>query len=157
MTRRTQTSLAPPHVGEALGIVLLGTSIIAVALLIVAITMIVGGFTLDGRFAGGEPPPNVSELGRGQVVAGVGLLAAAIAEIALSVAIVIVDWPPARPLSAAIDAVLGTAGLLAGLAVMTSGPSPDVPVGVALIALGGFFIGSTVVLVVQLRRRLILD
>ena len=157
MTRRPQPSLAPPHVGEALGIVLLGSAIIAVALLILAITMIVGGLTLASRFAGGEPPPNVGQLGLGQVAIGVGLLVAAIAELALGTAILVADWPPARPLAAAIDAVLGTAGLLAGLAVVTSGPSPDIPVGVALIAIGGFFIGSTVVLVVQLRRGLTAD
>ncbi|MDQ3880111.1 MAG: hypothetical protein M3295_03420 [Chloroflexota bacterium] len=155
MTRRPQPSLVPAHVGEALGIVLLGTSIIAFALLILAITVIVGGFTLAGRFAGGEPPPNVSELGVIHVVAGALLLLAALAVIALAVAIVVYDWRAARPVTAAVDGVLAVLALLLGLAVLTAGPAPDVPVGVALVAVGGFFVASMVVLVVQLRRRLI--
>ena len=51
-------SLAPPHIGEALGAVLLGVPIVSVALVIIAVTVIVGGLTMGGRFT--SPPPNSS-------------------------------------------------------------------------------------------------
>lgn len=151
---RRQPGIAPRHVGERLWVVLLGTAIIAVGLLIVAITVIVGGITQASRFAGGEPPPNVDELGRVQILAGIGLLLVSMTQIVLPAVILVLDWRPARPLSAVVDGLMGVVAIYVGLLVLTAGPAPDVVVALALLAIGAFFLAAMVVHVVQLRRGL---
>jgi hypothetical protein len=74
-TPRPRThSLAPEHVGEAGGAALLGISILGLAIFIGSIAMIVSGVTIGNRFSQGTPPPNVGDLGRGQVFGGIGLM-----------------------------------------------------------------------------------
>ena len=152
--RAQQPGLAPAHVGDTLGAVLLGTAVVALAALILGITVIVGGLTLERSYAGGQAPPNIGDLARTQVLTGIGLLLVAAAQLALSVAIVLYDWPTARPLSAVLDATLAVISTYLGLAVLTEGPQPDMVAALALLAVGAFFAGATVVHVVQLRRGL---
>ena len=152
--RAQQPGLAPPHVGETLGAVLLGTAVVALAALILAITVIVGGLTVERSYAGAQPPPNIAEVARAQLLAGIGLFVTAVAQLALVVAIVLYDWRPARPLSAVLDATLAVIALYLGLAALTGAPQPDLVAVLALVAVGAFFAGATVVHIVQLRRGL---
>ena len=155
--RAHQPGLAPAHVGEALGAVLLGTAVVALAGLILAITVIVGGLTLERSYAGAAPPPNIGDIARTQVFAGVALLIASVGQLALAVSIVVFDWRQARPLSAAADGILGVIAVYLGLSVLSRGPQADMVAALALLAIGAFFVAATVVHVVQLRRRLVDD
>lgn len=67
-------TLAPAHLGEAGSVVMLVLIILGLAVFIAGVAMIASGFTMGGRFTGTTPPPNVDELGRGQVFGGIGLL-----------------------------------------------------------------------------------
>lgn len=143
-------SLAPPHIGEALGAVLLGVSIVAVALVIIAISVIVGGLTMGARFT--SPPPNVDELGRLQVLGGFVMLLLAAAELAL-VAGIVLEWRLARELAAGLNALLALFAVLAALRAFTSGPDPDAVIALSLFAAAGLFTVASGVLIVQMRRR----
>lgn len=155
--RRAQAGLAPPHVGEILGAVLLGTAVIAFGALILSLAVIARALSLEADYAGTLPPPNLGEIARTQIITGVGVLLAAVAQAALVVAIVLYDWRPARPLSAALDATIAVIALYLGLHVLTAGPVPDMVVTLALLAVGAFFTAATVVHVVQLRLGLAAD
>ena len=148
--RRGHQGLAPAHVGDAVGVTLLASATVALALLIVAVAIIVGGLTQASRFVG-TPPPNLDEIGRGQVVGGLALLVASVAELILAVAILL-DWRPARPLAAALNAVLAVAAAFGSLTVYRASPDPDLVVVVALAAVAVFFAAATIVLVTHLRK-----
>ena len=148
--RRIHRSLAPPHIGEALGAALLGVSIVGIAMTIVAISVIFGGLTQAGRLD--SPPPNASEIGRLQVVGGLVLLALAAAELALVIGIVL-EWRWARPLAAGLSSVLAFISVLAALRALRSGPDPDVVIALALFAAAAVFMVAAGVLITQLRWR----
>lgn len=129
---------------------LLGVSIVGVAMTILALSMIVGGLTQSGRF--GSPPPNVDEVGRLQVLGGVVLLLLAAAELAL-VAGIVLEWRRARPVAAALNVLLAFLAFLGAGRAFRSGPDGDVVVGLALLGVGAVFTVAAVVLIIQLRWR----
>ena len=148
---RVQRSLAPPHVGEVLGAVLLAVSILAIALAIVGLAVIAGGLTIGGRF-GDSPPPNVEEIGRAHLLGGFVVLVLAAAELAV-VGAIVADRSWARPVAAAVNGLLALVATLAALQALTAGPDPDVVIALALGGAAAVFTAAVVVLVVQLRRR----
>ena len=88
-------------------------AVLGLAIFIAAVAMIVFGLTTASRF-GATPPPNASELGRGQVLGGVGLLAAGLTMLGSALA-VLADVRGSRLVAAAISglvAILSAAGVI---------------------------------------------
>jgi len=80
------------------------TAIGGTAIFIAAVAMTVGGLTLPSRYSGATPPPNIGQLGMGQVIGGMALLVLGVLLVASATAL-FVDLPRSRPLAAAICAV----------------------------------------------------
>lgn len=114
------------------------------ALLIVALSVLIGGITAGARYQGGQPPPNVGQLGLGSIAGGIGLLVLALAMAGSSVA-VFADLPRAR-LAAAL--VAGVAALLSaiGVVVVMAGVAPDVVMASALAIATLVFAASAMLL-----------
>ncbi len=111
--RHRAHSLAPEHIGEAGSAALLAVAVLGMAAFIAALAMIVSGLTVPGRY-GSSPPPNVGELGGGQVLGGIGLLVLGVVLVGSALA-VLADVRHSRPLAAAasgLSAVLSAAGVL---------------------------------------------
>lgn len=112
-TRHRSHSLAPEHVGEAGSAAVLAMAVLGLAVFIAAVAMIASGLTIAGRYAD-SPPPNVGELGLGQVLGGVGLLVLGVAQVGSALA-VLADLRGSRRIAAAIaglTALLSAAGVL---------------------------------------------
>jgi hypothetical protein len=111
--RHRSHSLAPEHVGEAGSAAVLAMAVLGLAVFIAAVAMIASGLTIAGRYAD-SPPPNVGELGLGQVLGGVGMLVLGMAQVGSALA-VLADVRGSRRIAAAIaglTALLSTAGVL---------------------------------------------
>ena len=107
-------SLAPEHLGERGAAAVLVTAIGGTAIFIAALAMTVSGLTFPSRYAGSDPPPNVGQLGFGQVVGGIGLLVLGILIVG-SAAALLSGLPRSRPFAvsiSAISAVLALAGFV---------------------------------------------
>ena len=78
MPRGRSHSLAPEHLGELGSAAALAVAIGGLSLVIAAGSMIVNGLTFAARYAGTSPPPDVGQLGLGQLLGGIGLLVVSI-------------------------------------------------------------------------------
>lgn len=142
-------SLAPEHLGERGAAAALVSAIGGMAVFIAAVAILVGGLTLPSSYTGSTPPPNLTQLGMSQVLAGIALLVLGLVVMATTLAL-LADLPRSRPLAIASCAI---AALLAGAAfVLVMGPTRRdlsllAALGVATVAFGG----ATVVLA-RLRR-----
>ena len=120
-----------------------------ISIFIAAVAMTVNGLTLPGQYAGADPPPNVDQLGMGQVVGGIGLLVLGIL-IVSSAAALLSGLPRSRPFAVGIWAI--TAALaLAGFVLLLAPTRRDLvllaALGVAVVAFGG-----AAVILARLRR-----
>jgi len=142
-------SLAPDHLGEQGAAAVVVTAIGGLSIFIAAIGMTVNGLTLPARYAGADPPPNVAQLGVGQVVGGIGLLVLGILIVG-SAAALLNGLPRSRPFAVGISAIT-TVLALAGFVLLLTPTRRDVvllaALGVAVVAFGG----ATVILA-RLRR-----
>ena len=125
------------------------TAIGGLAIFIAAIGMTVNGLTLPARYAGADAPPNVGQLGVGQVVGGIGLLVLGIL-IVSSAAALLNGLRGSRPFAVGISAI--TAALaLAGFVLLMAPTRRDIvllaALGVAVVAFGG-----AAVILARLRR-----
>jgi hypothetical protein len=111
--RHRSHTLAPEHIGEAGSVALLAMAILGLAVFIAAIAMVVFGVTTAARF-GSPPPPNVGQLGTGQVLGGVGLLLMGAALVGSALA-VLADLRGSRQIAAV---VAGAAALLSAAGVV---------------------------------------
>jgi hypothetical protein len=111
--RHRSHSLAPEHIGEAGSAALLAMAVLGMAAFIASVAMIASGLTIAGRYAE-SPPPNVGDLGFGQVLGGIGLLALGGALMGSALA-VLADVRRSRLVAAA---VAGLAALLAAAGVL---------------------------------------
>jgi hypothetical protein len=111
--RHRSHTLAPEHIGEAGSIALLAMAILGLAIFIAAIAMVVFGVTTPARF-GSSPPPNVGQLGTGQVLGGIGLLVTGLALVGSALA-VLADLRGSRRIAAV---VAGLAALLSASGVV---------------------------------------
>ena len=139
MPRHRGHSLAPEHLGERGAAAVLVTAIGGVAIFIAAIAMTVSGLTLPGRYAGAEPPPNIGELGTGQVVGGVALLALGMLIVG-SAAALLGDLPRSRPFAVAVSALTALLALAAFVLLLAPARRDLVllaALGVAVVAFGG--------------------
>jgi hypothetical protein len=132
-------SLAPEHLGERGAAAALVTAIGGTAVFIAALAMTVSGLTLPSRWAGADAPPNVGQLGLGQVVGGIGLLVLGVLMVASSLAL-LGGLPRSRPFAvamSAISAVLALAGFVLLLAPTRRDLVLISALGVAVVAFGG--------------------
>jgi hypothetical protein len=137
-------SLAPPHLGEAASAAVLAVAVLGLAVFIAGVAMAVSGMTVASRF-GDTPPPNVDQLGLGQVLGGIGLgvLGLVLSGSALAV---LADVPRSRPVAAAAS---GVAALLAvvGVVLIQLEPGGDLVLSLALAVAGLIFAIAAVILV----------
>lgn len=142
-------SLAPEHLGERGAAAALVTAVGGTAISIAALAMTVSGLTLPSRYAGAEPPPNVGQLGLGQVVGGIGLLVLGILMVGGSLAL-LGGLPRSRPFAAVISAISALLAL-AGFVLLMVPTRRDLvllsALGVAVVAFGG-----AAVILARLRR-----
>jgi hypothetical protein len=127
--RHRSHSLAPEHVGEAGSAAILAMAVLGMATFIAAVAMIASGVTIAGRYAS-SPPPNVGELGMGQVLGGAGLLVLGVAQVGSALA-VLADVRGSRRVAAAVaglTALLAAAGVL----LVMSQPVTDTVLATAL-------------------------
>jgi hypothetical protein len=118
---------------------MLVTAIGGVAIFIAAIAMTVSGLTLSGRYAGVDPPPNIGELGTGQVIGGMALLALGMLIVG-SAAALLADLPRSRPFAvgaSALTALLALAAFVLLLAPTRRDLVLLAALGVAVVAFGG--------------------
>jgi hypothetical protein len=111
--RHRSHTLAPEHIGEAGSVALLAMAILGLAVFIAAIAMLVFGITTSARFAS-SPPPNVGQLGIGQVLGGIGLLVMGLALVGSALA-VLADVRGSRRIAAVVaglSALLAAAGVV---------------------------------------------
>lgn len=139
MPRHRGHSLAPEHLGERGAAATLVAAIGGMAIFIAAVAMTVSGLTLPGRYAGQDPPPNVGQLGVGQVIGGIGLLVLGILIVG-SAAALLAGLRGSRPFAAGVSALTALLAL-AGFAVLMTPTRRDVvllaALGVAVVAFGG--------------------
>ena len=127
--RHRSHSLAPEHVGEAGSAAVLAMAVLGLATFIASLAMIASGLTIAGRYAD-SPPPNVGELGSGQVLGGAGLLVLGVAQVASALG-VLADVRGSRRIAAGVaglTALLAAAGVL----LVTSRPISDTILASAL-------------------------
>ncbi len=137
--RHRTHSLAPEHLGERGAAATLIAAIGGIAIFIGAIGMTVGGLTLPDSYGGTTPPPNVSQLGMSQVIAGIGLLVLGLVVVATSAAL-LADLPGSRLLAAgstAIAALLAGAGFILVMLPVRRDLVLLAALGVAVVAFGG--------------------
>jgi hypothetical protein len=111
--RHRSHTLAPEHIGEAGSVAVLAMAILGLAVFIAAIAMVVFGVTTSARF-GSSPPPNVGQLGTGQVLGGIGLLVTGLALVGSALA-VLADLRGSRRIA---TVVAGLAALLSAVGVV---------------------------------------
>lgn len=132
-------SLAPEHLGEPGAAAVLVTAIGGMAIFIAAVAMTVSGLTLPGRYSGAEPPPNVGQLGMGQVIGGIALLVLG-ALIVASAAALLGGLQRSRPFAVAVSAITALLAA-AGFVLLMTPTRRDVvliaALGVAVVAFGG--------------------
>lgn len=103
-------SLAPEHLGELGGVAALGVLVVGFAIFIAGVAMTVGGITIAGSFGENPLPPNIGELGLGQVFGGAGLMVLGVVLSAGSIA-TFAAVPGARRITAVLS---GLTAVLAG-------------------------------------------
>ena len=149
MPRHRGHSLAPEHLGERGAAATLVMAIGGMSIFIAGVAMTVNGLTLPGRYVAGEGPPNVSELGIGQVFGGIGLLVLGIL-IAGSALALLGGLPRSRPFAIATSAVAAVLALAAFILLL--GPARRDLVLLAALAVAVVAFGGASVILARLRR-----
>jgi hypothetical protein len=142
--KRRVHALAPEHIGELGSIAALVVAVVGVAILILGAFVLVSGLTAGTGFAGGTPPPNVSELGRLPTIAGAGLLVWAVLLVAAPLAL-LADVARARLTTIVVTAFSTLAALGVLALVLQRGSNDPIPIaslGVTIAA----FAASTLIL-----------
>lgn len=109
--------LAPEHVGELGAVALLVMGIVGVALVITGLAVSVEGMTIAGSYTS-SPPPNVAQLGMPQILGGIGVMVAGVAEIAAAL-LVLLERPSGRVAAVAVNAILAIVALAGAIAIFT--------------------------------------
>jgi hypothetical protein len=137
-------SLAPSHLGEAASAAVLAVAVLGLAVFIAGVAMAVSGMTLGNRF-GDSPPPNVGELGIGQLLGGIGLAALGIVCSGSALA-VLADVGHSRPVAAASSALAAVLAV-AGVIVVQLEPGGDLVLSIALAVAALIFAVAAIILV----------
>ena len=128
--------------GEGGSVAILALAVGGAATFITSLSLLVGGFTMGARYAS-DPPPNVGQLGIGQIVGGVGLLVLAAAMIGSSAA-VLADVRGSRIAAALISGLVAV--LAAGAAVVAMGGVVTEPVLATILAIATLVYGVSAIL-----------
>ncbi|MEO8246021.1 MAG: hypothetical protein ABI622_02770, partial [Chloroflexota bacterium] len=147
-TRHRSHTLAPEHLGERASVATLVIGIGGVALLITAASIIVAGLTIGSRYAD-STPPNIGQLGIGQVIGGIGLLILAMGLVAAAAA-VFLDVRGSRRTAAGVAALTAILMAVAIVVVMTVGGG-DRLLAIALLV-GVVMFGASSVLLLRTPR-----
>jgi hypothetical protein len=142
-------SLAPEHLGEPGAAAALVSAIGGIAIFIAGVAMTVGGLTLPGKYASSSPPPNVGQLGLGQVLGGIGLLVLGILIVGSSTAL-LGALPRSRGLAAGVSGVTALLALAAFVLLMAA-TRRDLLL-LAALAVAGVAFGGSAVILARLRR-----
>lgn len=147
-SRHRAHTLAPAHLGERASVATLVIGIGGVALLITAASIVVAGFTIGSRYAD-STPPNIGQLGIGQILGGIGMLVLAMGLVAAAAA-VFLDVRGARRTAAALAAFTAVLMAVAIVVVMSIGGG-DRLLAIALLV-GGVMFGASSVLLLRTPR-----
>lgn len=141
-------SLAPAHLGEAASAAVLAVAVLGLAVFIAGVAMAVSGMTLESRY-GADPPPNIGQLGIGQVLGGIGL---AILGLVLSgsALAVLADVARSRPIAAAASGLAAALAIL-GVVLVQLQPGGDLVLSIALAVAAAIF-GVAALILVRPRR-----
>ena len=120
-------------------------AVLGLAIFIAAIAMIVFGLTTASRY-GSSPPPNVSQLGTGQVLGGVGLLAAGLGMVGSALA-VLADIRGSRLVAAGISGLVAILCAVGVVRVMSEGTGDAVLA--AALAVTTVILGAAAILLVR--------
>jgi len=118
-------------------------AVLGLAIFIAAVAIIASGLTIAGRY-GESPPPNVGQLGYGQVLGGAGMIVLGVALVASALA-VLADVRGSRRVAAAVAALTAVLSA-AGVFLVMSQPVPDTILASALAILTLVFGVSAIVL-----------
>jgi hypothetical protein len=146
--RARSHSLAPPHLGEAASAAVLAVVVLGLAVFIAGVAMSVSGMTIANRF-GGDPPPNVDQLGIGQVLGGIGLAGLGLLLSGSGLA-VLADVARSRPV-AAVASGLAAVLAAAGVVLVQLQPGGDLVLSLAL-AVAAVIFGVAAIILVRPRR-----
>jgi hypothetical protein len=146
--RTRSHSLAPAHLGEWASAAVLAVTVLGLAIFIAGVAMTVSGMTIGNRF-GSTPPPNVDQLGLGQVLGGIGLGALGLLLSGSGLA-VLAEVPRSRGVAAAASA-LAAALAMAGIVLVQVQPGGDLVLSIALAVAAIIFAAATVILVLTRR------
>ena len=147
--RHRAHSLAPEHLGEVGSVAVLTMVVLGMSVFIGAVAMIASGLTVGSRFTGGTPPPNIAELGTGQVIGGIGLLLLGAVQAGSALALLAAVRGSRRitMLVAAGSAVLTVAGV-----VLVMGQQTAIPLLAGALAIATLLYGASAVILARPRR-----
>jgi hypothetical protein len=137
-------SLAPAHLGEWASAAVLAVTVLGLAVFIAGVAMTVSGMTISSRY-GGSPPPNVDQLGFGQVLGGTGLGALGLLLSGSGLA-VLAEVPRSRAVAAVVS-VLAAILAVAGVILVQLQPGGDLVLGISLAVAAIIFAAAAVILV----------
>jgi hypothetical protein len=146
--RTRSHSLAPAHLGEAASAAVLAVTVLGLAVFIAGVAMAVAGMTVANRF-GETPPPNVDQLGTGQVLGGIGLAVLGIVLSGSGLA-VLADVARSRPVAAAAS-IVATGLSIVGVILVQAQPGGDPVLSIAL-AVAAVIFGVAAIVLVRPRR-----
>lgn len=125
---RTQHSLAPGHLGDAVAAAVVAVIVGGIAFVITGVGMIAMALTLGSRY-GSDPPPNLGSLALLPI--GLGLLLLLLGGgLAAGGVAVLGDVRRSRPVTGALSAVAAVASLVGAVLTATSAP-PDPVLAIA--------------------------
>ncbi len=147
-SRHRAHSLAPEHLGEVGSAAVLAMVVLGLSVFIGAVAMIASGLTVGGRYAGATPPPNLADLGVGQVIGGVGLLILGVIQ-AGSALLLLAAISGSRRLTMLVAA--GSAVLSAAGVVLVMGQQTAVPLLAGALALATLIYGASAIILARPR------
>jgi hypothetical protein len=142
--RSRSHSLAPAHLGEWASAAVLAVTVLGLAVFIGGVAMTVAGMTITNRF-GSSPPPNVDQLGIGQVLGGIGLGALGLLLSGSGLA-VLAEVPRSRVVAAAAS-ILAVVLAVVGIVLVQLQPGGDLVLSIALAVAVIIFAPAAVILV----------
>jgi hypothetical protein len=142
--RARSHSLAPAHLGEWASAAVLAVTVLGLAVFIAGVAMTVSGMTITTRYAT-SPPPNVDQLGVGQVLGGIGLAALGLVLSGSGLA-VLAEVPRSRGVAAA-SSVLAAILAVIGVVLVQLQPGGDLVLSVSLAVAAIIFAAAAVILV----------
>ncbi len=137
-------SLAPAHLGEWASAAVLAVAVLGLAVFIAGVAMTVSGMTITNRY-GSSPPPNVDQLGIGQVIGGIGLsvLGLVLSGSGLAVLSEVRGSRAVAAATSALAAILAVAGVI----LVQLQPGGDLVLSMALAVAAIIFAAATVILI----------